>query len=130
MPFAPLAYPGIKAVVQEDVGQERAKTRPLGTSRFNRSPFTAPENAGLQPSLNQAKNPRSAILCSNIRTSHAWSSASNHSLRHQRVVQAHQRFVCAAAWSKAIAEPVEVGLVDRIQDLGYRALDDLVLQGR
>ncbi len=35
----------------------RRGTRPLGTSRFNRSPFTALENAGLQPSRNQANDP-------------------------------------------------------------------------
>ncbi len=53
-----------------------------------------------------------------------------HSLRHQRPVQARQRPTRAAAWSEAVAEAVEVGLVDSIQDLGYRTLDDLVLQGR
>src|SRR5437899_12061410 len=62
--------------------------------------------------------------CADIKIEHPANA-----LRHQRLVQARQRFMRAAAWSEAIAEPVEVGLVDRIQDFGDRALDDLVLQG-
>src|SRR3954467_14215967 len=36
----------------------------------------------------------------------------------------------AALRPKAVAEPHEVGLIDSVQHLGHRALDDLVLQSR
>src|ERR1700730_5702622 len=57
MPLAPLVYPGIKAVVQEDIGEERADPRSLGTSHIDRRPFTALQSAGLQPSLDQTNDP-------------------------------------------------------------------------
>jgi len=52
-----------------------------------------------------------------------------HSLRHQRTLQGIQSHMRASAWSEPVAESVEVRLIDGIQDFGYRALDDFVLQG-
>jgi hypothetical protein len=46
MPGAPLVYPGIKTVVQKDVGEDRADPRTLRTTRFNRCPFSALQNTG------------------------------------------------------------------------------------
>jgi hypothetical protein len=57
MSRAPLAYPGVEGVVQKGVGQEWTDARTLGTSLIDGSPFTALENAGLEPSLNQANDP-------------------------------------------------------------------------
>ena len=34
----------------------------------------------------------------------------------------------AAGWTEAVAEPQKVSLIDRIKNLGHRALDDLVLE--
>lgn len=41
-----------------------------------------------------------------------------------------QRKMLAPPWSEAVAEPEEVFLVDRVQHLDQRALDDLILQRR
>jgi hypothetical protein len=41
-----------------------------------------------------------------------------------------QRIMLAASGSEAVREPEEVFLVDRVQHLDQRALDDLVLQRR
>src|SRR5579871_671778 len=57
MSLAPLVYPSIEGVVQEDVGEDWADPRSLGTPRFDRHPFTALQNAGFQPSPDQTNDP-------------------------------------------------------------------------
>src|SRR6516165_3167850 len=83
----------------------------------------------------------SAILCLNIRTNQPWSTVSKkgsdveikhpvHTLRHQRFFQGGQGRMRATPRPEAVAEAYKVGLVDGIQDFGYRALDNLVLERR
>jgi hypothetical protein len=141
VPLAPLAYPSIEDVVQEHIGEDWADPRSLRAPRFDRHPFTALQNTGLQPSLDQTNDPSvsNSVLqhphkplvvqrvekCSDVKIEHP-----AHPLRHQRPHQALECPVWAAAWSESVAEPVEVGLINGIQNFGHRALDDLVLQDR
>ena len=51
-----------------------------------------------------------------------------HFPRHQGPIQGRQRRVRAASRTETVAEPEEVDLIDGAQDLGHRALDDLVFE--
>jgi hypothetical protein len=51
-----------------------------------------------------------------------------HTLRHQGLFQGCQGHVWAAPRPEAVTEAQEVGLVDGVQHLGYRALNNLVLK--
>src|SRR5215469_12578385 len=81
----------------------------------------------------------SAILCPSIRTSHPWSTESK-KVRMSRsstqltrcVIRAFSKAAKARLWAasrpEAVAEAQEVGLVDGVQYLGHRTLDNLILE--
>jgi hypothetical protein len=50
-----------------------------------------------------------------------------HALRHHRRMECRQRLVRIPPGPKPVREPEEVNLIDGAQNLGHRALDDLVL---
>jgi hypothetical protein len=51
-----------------------------------------------------------------------------HTLRHQGLFQSRQGRLWAASRPEAVAEAQEVGLVDGVQHLGHRTLDNLILE--
>src|SRR6266404_7690703 len=54
----PLVYPEVDDIVEEDVGEERADPRSLRRPDVHRFPSAALEDAGLEPSLDQAEDSR------------------------------------------------------------------------
>jgi hypothetical protein len=59
---APLVDPKVDDVVEEHIGEDRADPRPLRRGRLHRSPLAGLEDAGLEPSLDQA-NPGGRRSC-------------------------------------------------------------------
>ena len=57
---APVVYPKIDDIVEEDVGEDRADPRSLRRPDLHRFPSAALEDAGLEPPLDQAEDPRVA----------------------------------------------------------------------
>jgi hypothetical protein len=55
---APVVYPQIDDVVEEDVGEDRADPRSLRRPDLHRFPSAALEDAGLEPPLDQAEDSR------------------------------------------------------------------------
>src|SRR2546428_474904 len=115
----PLMDPSIKAVVQEDVRQERANARPLGSPRVRRHPFTALQDARLQPSPYQTKDPpvgypvlhhpHHPLMVHRVeKGADVEIEHPIHPLRLQRSIQVAQSPVRAPPWPIAVAEPVEV----------------------
>jgi hypothetical protein len=68
----PLLDPEIEHIVQEDVGQQGADARSLGSSFYRLPPLTALQNAGPEPLPYQSEYPGSAILWATIRNNHSW----------------------------------------------------------
>src|SRR4029077_16449993 len=54
----PVVYPEVDDIVEEDVSQERADPRSLRRPDLHRFPSAALEDAGLEPPLDQAEDPR------------------------------------------------------------------------
>jgi hypothetical protein len=103
--------------------------------------LAALEDAGLEPSLDQAKHPgvgdpvrqhphQPSVVDGIEEGADVDIEHEVHALRHQGLVQSVQGRVRAPPRPEAVAEPEKVGLVDGVQHLGHRALDDLVLQCR
>src|SRR3984893_7518246 len=55
---APVVYPKIDDIVEKDVGEDRADRRSLRRPDLHRFPSAALEDAGLEPPLDQAEDPR------------------------------------------------------------------------
>ena len=120
---SPLVNPEVDDVVEERIGEDRADPRPLRRARLHRSPLAALEDAGLEPSLDQAKHPR---VGDPVRQHPHQPSVVDgieegadidiehevHALRHQGLVQSIQGRVRAPLRPKAVAEPEKVGLVE------------------
>src|SRR6266498_4169076 len=132
----PLMDPSIKAVVQEDVRQEGANARPLGSPRFRRHPRTALQDARRQPSPYQTKDPpvgypvlqhpHHPLMVDRVeKAADVEIEHPIHPLRLQRSIQVVQSPMRAPAWSIAVTEPEEVRLIDGVQHLGHRTLDNL-----
>ena len=99
------------------------------------------EDAGLEPSLDQAKHPgvgdpvrqhthQPSVVDEIEEGADVDIEHKVHVLRHQGLVQSAQGRVRAPHRPEAVAEPQKVGLVDGIQHLGHRPLDDFVFQCR
>src|SRR3954451_7136690 len=140
-PPSPPVNPEIDSVMEEDVCKDRADPRSLRGPDFHRLPSAALEEAGLEPPLNQAEDPAVGDpVCQHPHQPSVVDGIKEgadvdvehpvHALRHQGFIQGSQSRMRAALRPKAVAEPHEVGLVDGIQHLGHRTLDDLVLQSR
>src|SRR6266851_2590970 len=136
---APVVYPKIDDIMEEDVGEERADPRSLRRPDLHRFPSTALEDAGLEPPLDQAEDSRvsdpvpqhpnqPSVVDGVEEGSDVEIEHPVHALRHHRPFQGCQGGVRAAPRPEAVAEPQEVRLVDRIQHLGYRPLDNLVFE--
>src|SRR5208282_4846493 len=136
---APVVDPKIDDIVEEDVGENRADPRSLRRPDLHRFPSAALEDASLEPPLNQAEDPRvgdpvpqhpyqPSVVDGIEEGSDVEIEHPVHALRHHRLFQGSQGGVRAAPRPEAVAEPQEVRLVDRNQNLGYRALDNFVLE--
>src|SRR6266851_9475019 len=136
----PVVYPEVYDIVEKDVGEDRADPRSLRRPDLHRFPSAALEDTGLEPPLNQAEDPRvsdpvpqhpyqPSVVDGVEEGSDVEIEHPVHALRHHRLFQGGQGGVRAAPRPEAVAEPQEVRLLDLIQHLGYRALDNLVLEG-
>jgi hypothetical protein len=103
--------------------------------------LAALQNAGLEPPLDQAEDPRigdpvpqhpnqPAVVNGIEKGSGVEIEHPVHTLRHQRLFQGSQGRMRTAPRPEAVAEADKVGLVDGIQHFGYRTLDNLVLERR
>ena len=140
-PSSPLVNPEVDDIVEEDIRQDRADPRALRCPHFHRFPSAALEDAGFEPPLDQAEDPvvgdpvpqhpdQPSVVNGIEEGSDVEIEHPVHALRHQGFVQRSQGRVWAAPRPEAVTETHEVGLVDGVQYLGHRALDDLVLQSR
>src|SRR5258707_2965596 len=137
----PVVYPKIDDIVEEDVGEDRADPRSLRRPDLHRFPSAALEDPGLEPPLDQAEDSRvsgpvpqhpnqPSVVDGVEEGSDVEIEHPVHALRHPRPFQGGQGRVRAAPRPKAVAKPKEVRLVNRIQHLGYRTLDNLVFERR
>ena len=127
--------PEVENVVQEDVGEERADTRPLRRSPVRLVPYAALQDPGPQPPPDKTvdawggdpvrdHSPQPRVVdrveeAADVRIEHP-----GHALAHDGPMQGIESHVRAPSWR----EPKEVDFVDGAQHLGDGALDDLVLQ--
>src|SRR3981189_2808646 len=136
---APVVYPKIDDIVEKDVGEDRADPRSLRRPDLHRFPSAALEDASLEPPLNQAEDPRvgdpvpqhpyqPSVVDGVEEGSDVEIEHPVHALRHHCLFQGCQGGVRAAPRPEAVAKPKEVRLVDPIQHLGHRTLDNLVFE--
>src|SRR6266478_8052929 len=129
----------IDDIMEADGGENRADPRSWRRPDLHRFPSAALEDASLEPPLNQAEDPRvgdpvpqhpyqPSVVNGVEEGSDVEIEHPVHALRHHRLLQGGQGGVRAAPRPEAVAEPKKVSLVDRIQHLGHRALDNLVFE--
>ena len=100
---APVVYPKIDDIVEEDVGEKRANAGSLRRPDLHRFPSAALEDAGLEPPLDQAEDSRVSDPMPSIRTSHPWSTESK-KVRMSRSSTQFTRCVITALSRAAKAE--------------------------
>ena len=135
----PLVYPEVDDVMEEDVRKDWADPRSLRRPHLHRFPSAALEDAGLEPPLDQAEDP---AVSNPVRQHPHQPSVVNgieegsdveiehpvHTLRHQGLFEGRQGRVGAPSRPEAVAEAQKIGLVDGVQHLGHRPLDNFVLK--
>src|SRR5712675_1338392 len=119
---APVVYPKIDDIVEKDVGEDRADPRSLRRPDLHRFPSAALEDASLEPPLNQAEDPRVGDPV----PQHPYQPSVVNGVEEGSDVEIEHPV--HAPRPEAVAEPKKVSLVDRIQHLGHRALDNLVFE--
>src|SRR6266508_1476013 len=131
--------PEVEHVVQVHVAQERRYAAPLGRALLTPCPRPGLQRDRVEPFLDQ---PHDALVRNPMLDKLHHPSVVDglevppdvgvehpvHLLRQEPGVQRIQRVVRAAPQPKTIGEAKKVGLVDRVQHLDRRALDDLVFQ--
>ncbi len=137
---SPLLGPQVEHIVQIDVRQQRRCTAALGRPRPSLRIRCPSSSTPAFSHFWMSRTTRwSAIRCSTNFTSHPWSRVSKeptdvriehpvHLLRHDSDVERVQRVVRAASRPEPVREAEKVRLVDGVQHLDRRALDDLVFQ--
>jgi hypothetical protein len=139
VPRSPLLGPEIEDVVQVDVREQRRNSRPLRRPVFACRPRPVFDHSCPEPFLDQAQDPlvRDPVLeelqqpamikageeVADVRVEHPVHLLAFGS-DHERI----QRIVRATRGPKPVREAEEVRLVDGVQHLNGRPLDDLVLQ--
>ena len=139
VPPPPLVGPQVKDVVQVDVREQRRNRCPLRTSLLGRRPRPVLDDPRGQPFLDQPQDPlvRDPVLeelhqpsmveagevVADIRVEHPV-----HLLAARSRPRAHPTRHAAAPRPEPVGETEEVRLVDGVQHLDHRPLEDLVLQ--
>src|SRR3954449_2732130 len=119
----PLVYPEVDDIMEEDVRKDWADPRSLRHPHLPRFPSAALEDAGLEPPLDQAENPRVSNPVpqhphqpsevngieesSDVEIEHPV-----HTLRHQGLFEGRQGRVGAPSRPEAVTEAQKIGLVD------------------
>src|SRR6267142_4582092 len=137
--LAPVLHPEVEHVVQVDVSQQRRGTAALWRSLFTARPLSFFQHARVQPFTDE---PQHALVCYAVLDKlnqplmvQAIEERTDIAIQHpvhsllQGNEQGIQCIVLALARSIAVREAEEVRLVDGIQHLDCRALDDLIFQG-
>ena len=137
----PCLDPQVKHVMKVDVRQKRRGPATLGRPFLSPYPFPILQHAGFQPFRDE---PHDVPVCDpmlnelhkpfvgqpieksfDVQIKHPV-----HFSRQQPRVERIQRLMLAAPWSEPIREPEKIRLVDGVQHLDRRALDDFVFQRR
>ena len=135
----PLVYPEVDDIMEEDVRKDWADPRSLRHPHLPRFPSAALEDAGPEPPLDQAEDP--GVSNPVPQHPHQPSGVNGieegsdveiehpvHTLRHQGLFEGRQGRVGAPSRPEAITEAQKIGLVDGVQHLGHRPLDNFVLK--
>jgi len=139
--LTPCLIPQVEYIMKIDVRQKRRSTSALGCPFLH--PYTLPilQHAGIQPFLNE---PHNAPVCNpmldelhkafvgkpiekafDVQIEHPV-----HFLRQQPRVESVQRLMLASPSPEPVREPEKVRLVDSVQHLDCRTLNDLIFQRR
>ena len=127
--------------MQVDVGQDRADPRSLRGADLRVLVNPVFQNPGPQP---LAYEPEDARVGDPVRDHPFQPGVVNapeevtdiriddpvHPLRNDRRMNGAQGAVCAPPWAEAIRAVAEIGLINGIENLSHRALDNLVLERR
>src|SRR2546425_935276 len=135
----PPLSPEVEHVVQVHVGQERRYAAPLGRARFTPRPRPVLQHAGIEPFLDQPHDAlvRNPVLDELLQPPaiDGVEKAADVSIEHpvhlprqQSRIERIQRVVRVAPRPEPVREAEEVRLVDRVQHVDRRALDELVFQ--
>src|ERR671918_142039 len=139
MPTPPLPDPSVEHVVEVDVGEQRRSRRSLRCSLRRVRPLPALDDSCAQPLLDETQDPlvRYPMLEELLQPSPIKLGEEVADIRVEYPVhllpvdpsrQRIQRIMRAAPWPKPVGEAEEVLLVDGVQHLDDRPLEDLVLQ--
>ena len=131
--------PEIEHVVQVHVGQEGRNAGPLGRALLTPCPLPVLQHAGLEPFLDQShdapvRNPvldelhQPPVVDGLEEPTDVGIEHPVHLLRQEPGVQRIQCVMRAAPRPESVGEAEKVSLVDRVQHLNRRALDELVFQ--
>src|SRR5271165_2565705 len=139
--LTPRLDPQVKYVMKIDVRQKRRSTSALGRPLLHTYSFPILQHAGPQPFLDE---PHDASVCNPMLDElhkpfvgepieEAFDVQIQHPVhfsRQQSGVERIQRLMLAAPWSEPIRESEKIRLVDSVQHLDRRALNDFVFQRR
>src|SRR6266571_2511239 len=139
VPLPPALSPEVEHVVQVHVGQERRCAASLGRACLTPRPRPVLQHARVEPFLEQShhapvRNPMldelhyPPVIDGPEKVTDVGVEHPVHLPRQQSRIERVQRVVWATLRPKPVREAEEVDLVDRVQHVDRRALDELVFQ--
>jgi hypothetical protein len=141
VPAAPLGGPEVKDLVERAMRTHRAGTAPLGRPFLLLSPVPILQPARLEPLTDGADDAlvphpgldtlhQPCVVTRIVKAPHIGSEYPGDVARFHAYRDGIHRVVRAASWAGTVREPEKLFLVEGVEPLDCRPLDDLVFQRR